>query len=78
MSEIRNFLRLKVAEVLGTTPGLVNPDEEFMSLGLDSMHAIFLLDEIEKQYNLEINPHSFWEHPTINLFAADLEKQIKI
>jgi len=77
MSELRNFVHLKVAEALGTTLEDVNPNEEFISLGLDSMHAIFLLDEIEKKYEVEINPHAFWEHPTINSFADDLEKKMK-
>ncbi|MEK6781267.1 MAG: acyl carrier protein [Bacteroidota bacterium] len=76
MSTIQDFIRLKVAETLGINSEDVNPDEEFMSLGLDSMHAIFLLHEIEKEYDVEINPHSFWEHPTINSFSVNLEKQL--
>ncbi len=63
---------MKIAETLGLKTEEVNLDEEFMNMGLDSMHAIFLLDEIEKEYNIEINPHSFWEFPTINKFAKNL------
>lgn len=77
MSSISEFIRLKIAETLGLKTERINPDEEFMSLGLDSMHAIFLIDEIEKKFGIEINPHSFWEYPTINSFAANLEKQLK-
>lgn len=76
MSDISLFIQTKVAETLGVKPGEVNPNEEFMSLGLDSMHAIFLIDEIEKEYNVEINPHSFWEFPTINSFSTHLQKQL--
>ncbi|MCB0488006.1 MAG: acyl carrier protein [Cyclobacteriaceae bacterium] len=76
MSEVREFIRSKVAETLSVRSEDINPDEEFMSIGLDSMHAIFLIDEIEKKFGIEINPHSFWEHPTINSFAANLDKQI--
>ncbi|MCB0492194.1 MAG: acyl carrier protein [Cyclobacteriaceae bacterium] len=76
MSDISHFIQVKVADTLGVKPDEVNPDEEFMSLGLDSMHAIFLIDEIEKEYNVEINPHSFWEFPTINSFAGNLKKKL--
>lgn len=76
MSDISQFIQLKVAETLGVKPDEVNPDEEFMSLGLDSMHAIFLIDEIEKEYNVEINPHSFWEFPTVHSFSTHLQKQL--
>lgn len=76
MSAVRDFVHRKVADALGASVADINPDDEFMSLGLDSMHAIFLIDEIEKHFNLEINPHSFWQFPTINSFSADLEKQL--
>ncbi len=76
MTEISQFIQLKVAETLGVKAEEVNPDEEFMSLGLDSMHAIFLLDEIEKEYKIEINPHQFWEFPTINAFSQNLKKEL--
>lgn len=76
MSKLSHFIQLKIAETLGTKPEEVGLDEEFMTLGLDSMHAIFLIDEIEKEFNVEINPHSFWEYPTIKSFSENLEKKI--
>lgn len=76
MTAIEIFIRQKVADTLGVKAVDVNPDEEFMSLGLDSMHAIFLLDEIEKEFKIEINPHQFWEFPTINSFSRKLEKEL--
>ncbi|MEQ8361519.1 MAG: acyl carrier protein [Cyclobacteriaceae bacterium] len=74
MSDVSRFIQVKVAETLGVKPDEVNPDEEFMSLGLDSMHAIFLIDEIEREYKIEINPHNFWEFPTVNSFSTHLQK----
>lgn len=76
-SEVNHFILSKVAETLNAKAEDINPDEEFISLGLDSMHAILLIDEIEKKFGIEINPHSFWEHPTINSFAASLEQQLR-
>ncbi|MEQ8423876.1 MAG: acyl carrier protein, partial [Cyclobacteriaceae bacterium] len=75
--ETKDFIHNLVAETLGAEIGNIDPDEEFMSLGLDSMHAIFLIDEIEREFNIEINPHSFWEYPTINKFSENLEEQIR-
>lgn len=77
MKDIADFLTVKIAEAIGSAANEINPDEEFISLGLDSMHAIFLIDEIEKQFDIEINPHSFWEYPTINTFSKNLEKQVR-
>jgi len=77
MEDVKKFVHELVAKTLEASIDSVNPDEEFISLGLDSMHAIFLIDEIEKMFGIEINPHSFWEYPTINAFAANLEKQLK-
>lgn len=75
MSEVTQFIQSKIAETLGIKAEDISLDEEFFSLGLDSMHAIFLIDEIEKEFDVEINPHSFWEHPTIRAFSQNLEKQ---
>ena len=76
MSQVSSFIHAQIAEILGVNPSEVSPNDEFISMGLDSMHAVFLIDEIEKKFGIEINPHSFWEHPTINSFAANLEKQM--
>lgn len=76
MSPIADFIQNKVAETLGIKADEINPDDEFMNLGLDSMHAIFLIDEIEKEFKTEINPHLFWEFPTINSFSKKLEEQL--
>lgn len=76
MIPVAEFLHTKVAETLGAKLEDVNPSDEFMSLGLDSMHAIFLIDEIEMAYKIEINPHDFWEYPTIKTFSENLEKQL--
>jgi acyl carrier protein len=76
MSYIADFIRLKVAEALGAKAEDINANEEFISMGLDSMHAIFLIDEIEKEFKIEINPHSFWEYPTIHSFSSNLQKQL--
>ncbi len=76
MSRVADFIRVKVAETLGVKADEINPDDEFMNLGLDSMHAIFLIDEIEKEFKTEINPHLFWEFPTIHSFSKKLEEQL--
>ncbi|MFZ1808685.1 MAG: acyl carrier protein [Cyclobacteriaceae bacterium] len=74
MTSVANFVQQKIAETLSVPKEQINPNEEFMSLGLDSMHAIFLIDEIEREFSIEINPHQFWEYPTINSFSQNLEK----
>jgi acyl carrier protein len=75
MSDTREYIQLKIAETLGVNPNQIDVNEEFTSLGLDSMHAIFLIDELEKEFNMEINPHQFWEYPTICSFSENLERQ---
>ena len=77
MEKVADFIRDKIAETLSTSPADINLNEEFISMGLDSMHAIFLIDEIEKKFDVEINPHTFWEFPTINTFSANLEVQLQ-
>ncbi len=65
-------MRLQLASLLACAPEEIDLTNEFMELGIDSMQAMFLLDELEKSLNCEINPHLFWEYPTVEKFCEQL------
>lgn len=50
----------------------IHSDVSFPDLGMDSLAAMFLLDDLERKLNREINPLLFWEYPTIRSFAEAL------
>ncbi len=72
---IQTMMQELVAGLLGERPENIPVQTSFGNLGLDSMHAIHLIDEMEKQLKIEINPLLFWEYPTIAQLAQRLAQE---
>lgn len=68
-SEIIEFIKKRIAEEQGLPITEVEIDVEFINLGLDSVSAVFILEDIEKFLEIEINPISLWDYPTIESFS---------
>ncbi|MEM6524008.1 MAG: acyl carrier protein [Bacteroidota bacterium] len=64
--QIIAFSKLKISEITNLKVEEIDEDEEFFSLGLDSVKALFVLQELEEYLDIEINPLVFWNHPTIS------------
>lgn len=67
--EILNTLKEEIAREAGVPVAGIDEEASFYSLGLDSISAIFVLDEVEKRLNIEMNPMFFWDYPTVRLLA---------
>lgn len=61
-----------ISKSLNRSAEEISPDISFPDLGMDSLAAMFLLDDLERTLNRQINPLLFWEYPTIRTFAAAL------
>ncbi len=59
-----------IAEETRITPGEINVDDTFHALGLDSISSVFIMEEVEKEYNVTLSPLCFWDYPTIRLLAG--------
>jgi len=70
--EILNTLKEEIAREAGIPVTQIDEDASFYSLGLDSISAVFVLDEVEKRLNIEMNPMFFWDYPTVRLLAEHI------
>jgi len=70
--EILNTLKEEIARETGIPVTQVDEDASFYSLGLDSISAVFVLDEVERKLKIEMNPMFFWDYPTVRLLADHL------
>ena len=68
-TEILNALKEEIARETGMSVSQVDDDASFHSLGLDSISAIVVLDELERRLRIEMNPMFFWDYPTVRLLA---------
>ena len=64
-----NALKQEIAKETGEPVSAIADDATFHSLGLDSISSVFILDKLEKELSIEMNPMFFWDYPTVGLLA---------
>ena len=67
--DIVRALKMEIAAETGVSFDDIDDNASFGSLGLNSISSVFILDKLEKQLNVDMNPLFFWDYPTIRLLA---------
>ena len=70
--EITDVAKGIIAKALGIDVAEISMTEEFVQLGMDSLQSMFVLDDLEKKLDMQINPLLFWEHPTLGSLVDEL------
>lgn len=52
------------------------PTHSFFELGLDSISAIFMMEKLEHELQVELNPIFFWDYPTIEEYARYIVNEV--
>jgi acyl carrier protein len=70
---IESWLCAEIATSVQSTPGQIDLDTPFTSLGLSSRQAIFLTARLEDHLEIEeLDPALLWDFPTIRKLAVHL------
>jgi len=69
MKDIREKLRLMLAEELLTKPGEIDDDTEFVNMGLDSVIGVTYMRKISEEYGFPIPAAKVYNYPTIRRFS---------
>ncbi len=72
---VREVLKMKVSGILEVEETAVNTNTDLGAYGLDSLSIIDFVSQINKHYSLNLSPAIFFEHKTIDGFAAYLVEQ---
>ncbi len=67
-----SFICRAVADETGVDVHSIDPAAEFAVLGLDSVNSMAVLDQVETQLGMAVDPLHFWNFPTIDAFSAFL------
>ncbi|KGE17188.1 type I polyketide synthase [Paenibacillus wynnii] len=70
--EIRNWLVEQIAEATDVSKDIVQIDEPFLHLGLDSVKAVMVTGQIEEKLHVVCSPTMFYDYPTIEQLARYL------
>lgn len=72
VEQIQAFLVERIAAIARLPQHQVPPAEPLASFGVDSVHALELIDDIESWLGLELPDDLTWRHPTIEAIAKEL------
>ncbi|MET7937409.1 acyl carrier protein [Streptomyces sp. NPDC005322] len=75
-AEIRQWLTERLSAHLGMASELIEPDVLLAEYGLDSLHAIALITDIEDHWGLSLDATVAWEFPTVDRLAEHLTGRI--
>lgn len=71
-AQIIQQLKQEIAKETRIPISEIEDSSTFYALGLDSISAVFLLDKLEKELKIEMNPLFFWDYPTVELLAEHI------
>ncbi|MEV0033320.1 SDR family NAD(P)-dependent oxidoreductase [Nocardia sp. NPDC050793] len=71
-SEIEAWLVARIAELLGADPAGLPVDVPFAALGLSSMQAVELSDDLQRWAGISLSPTFAYDHPSVAAAAAAL------
>lgn len=69
------LIKKLISKETGISMDEIKENDSFFNLGLDSVSCIFLMDKLEKELKVELNPIHFWDYPSIDTYADFLVKE---
>lgn len=73
-NEIQNWLVSHLASLLRYKPSEIDPDQDLMKYGLDSMAAVTITGDLEDWLGREISPTLPYKFPTISKLSEAIAK----
>jgi acyl carrier protein len=75
-SEISAFCVDHLAEILRIPKDKIDVNANFARLGLDSAMTVYLQMELEERLDMEVDPDTFYDHPTVDALSAHLAEKL--
>ena len=73
--ELIQLMKEIISAETGIAVSEIQDTDSFFNLGLDSVSCIFLMDKLEKELHIELNPIHFWDYPSIDTYSDFLVRE---
>lgn len=77
LEKIQQIICEIIANELNISVEEISYNSTFYELGLDSVNSIFLLSELETRLEIDIDPLSVYDNPTVFSFTQYLHSLLK-
>ena len=75
-TELIDWIGAWICRELKLESGQIEPGATFVRYGMDSVHAIMLIGDLEEHLGCRLSPTLAWDHPTIEALAEHLAQDI--
>ena len=75
--ELQNWLLVWLSERANLAPGSIEPTTPFAELGIDSLTAVEISQEMDEILGLRLPPMVVWSYPTVEALAEYLAEQLQ-
>lgn len=63
--KLMNVIKKRISETVGLMPEEIEEDQSFLKMGISSIHAIKIINLIQKDLGIELNPAIIFEYETL-------------
>jgi acyl carrier protein len=71
-NDLIEFLKDKISAECNVPRGSLDINTEFINFNMDSVKAVYIMDQLEKFMEIELSPLYFWDNPTIDSLSTFL------
>jgi acyl transferase domain-containing protein/thioesterase domain-containing protein/acyl carrier protein len=72
------YLQRQISQVLYLAPEEISPNRHFMELGLDSLMAMELIRNLERDFQIRLYPREIFEQPSVRALAAYISAELEL
>ena len=69
------WIRDWISRELSLDPAQITPHQQFVAFGMDSLHAMMLVGDLEEHLGRRLSPTLAWTYPTVDSMARFLAEQ---
>lgn len=74
--ELTKFLKREISTECNVPLEKIDNDSNFINFNMDSLKAVFIMDQLEKYLETDLSPLYFWDNPTIDSFTSFLMENV--
>ncbi len=74
--ELIALMKKIIANEMRISEDEIHASHSFFELGLDSITSIFMMEKLEQELKVNLNPMYFWDYPTLETYAGYLANDV--
>jgi len=75
-NELKGMIKSSISGITKLAPGKIRETDTFKSMGIDSMQALQIRNQLQAKTKISLAVSSIWAHPTVEKYTAFLSAEL--